>query len=234
MDGMCGSSAFLTIIPPPMNRPFARPFLTATIGYGLITGVYASYQPALPADAITTWTPYADTGGVAPLKHSGGVATSFVEFTAPVIFGDMAAAGTTQIAFKGYMARVGTLTTANDEGIWSNADPTFSGSSGSTIWMVAQEGDNVAGRQLGFGGSMPVKALQTTPYGGTLFNTNSSVNVAPNFSVYEGGGLTGLAGAGLPGFTNGGLAVAAHARIAVWTTDASTASDGTRAWDVTA
>ena len=215
-----------------MKHPVTSSFLTASIGLCLTTGAHASYQPAMAADPITTWTPYADTGGAAPLKHSGaGVATSFVGFTAPVIFGDLASVGSTQIAFKGYMARAGTVATANDEGIWSNADPTASGSSGSSIWMVAQEGDNVTGAGLlGFGGSMTVKALQTTTYGGTLFNTNSNANIAPNFSVYEGGGLTGLAGAGLVGFPNGGLAVAAHARIAVWTTDGT--NDGTRAWDV--
>jgi hypothetical protein len=201
------------------------------IGLSLSTGVHASYQPALPPDAITTWTPYADTGFAAPVKHSGSVpVTSFTGFTAPLIFGDLALGGSTQLAFKGYMARTGTVGTSNDEAIWSNVDP-IAGGGGSTIWMVAQEGDTVGGRQLGNSGQMKIRSLQTTTYEGTLFTTNTNVNAAPNFSVYEGGALTALAGAGLPGFTNGGIAVAAAGRLAVWTTGGG--ADGIRAWDVT-
>lgn len=203
-----------------------------SIGLLLSTFVHASYQAALPPDVITTWTPYADTGSVPPLKHSAsGTVSSFTGFEAPLIFGDLSLSGSTQLAFKGYMARVGTVGTSNDEAIWSNVDPLSSGGGGSTIWMVAQESDFVGTRQLGNSGQMKIRSLQTTTYGGTLFTTNTNLDASPNFSVYEGGAFTGLAGAGLPGFTNGGIAVAAAGRLAVWTTGGG--SDGIRAWDVT-
>ena len=98
--------------------------------------------------------------------------------------------------------------------------------------MVAQEGDTVVGpRTLGNGGRMLVRALQTTPGQGTLFNTNTNLDPSPNYSVYEGGTLNGLAGANLPGFVRGGLAVTDGQRIAVWAED-GLGSDGTRAWTI--
>ena len=211
-----------------------RQILAGSTGLFLCAQVQASYQPALPANPITVWTAYVDTGSAAPVKHSGsGVATSFTAFTPPVISGDSSMfGGATEIAFKGTMA-TGTVTTANNEGIWSNVDPSGGVIPGSTLWMVAQEGDTVLGpRTIGNGGRMLVRALQTTgSFGGTLFNTNSNLDPSPNFSVYEGGTLNGLAGANLPGFVSGSLAVTDGPRIAVWSKDGF-GSDGTRAWTI--
>lgn len=192
----------------------------------------AHYQPSLWPDPITVWTPYADTGSAAPLKFGGGgVVSSFTGFFAPVIsdFSPFGPPGVGHVAFKATMA-TGTVTTANNEGIWSNVDPAMTTPPGSTIWMVAQEGDAVGSRFIGNAGRMKVSALQTTLYYGTLFNTNSDAHPSRNFSVYHGGTLNGLAGPTAP-FTNGGLAVAAAGRIAVWARN-GTGFDGTVAWDV--
>lgn len=218
-----------------MKYPLSVSLLTTCTGMFLCLQARAHYQPALWPDPITVWTPYADTGFAAPLKPGGGgVTSSFTGFFAPVIadfnpsysFGVPPTTGS--VAFKATMA-TGTVTTANNEGIWSNVYPGMAGSPGAPIWMVAQEGDTVGTRTLGNSGHMKVRALQTAHHG-TLFNTNSNIDPSTNFSVYEGVASNGLAGPTAP-FTNGGLAVTAAGRIAVWAKNGS-GFDGTLAWDV--
>ena len=111
-----------------------RHILAGSTGLFLCVQVQATFQPALPANPITVWTTYTDTGSAAPGKHSGaGVTTSFTAFTPPVIYGDTSLfGGATEIAFKGTMA-TGTVTTANNEGIWSNVDPSGGVIPGATL-----------------------------------------------------------------------------------------------------
>ena len=205
-------------------------------GLLLTTSVQAVPPPALPPNPITTWTAMADTGSTPGLTHAGtGAVSTFAGFTPPVVIGAGTGTAPTQIAYKGRMNIAGPVTIANDEAIWSNGDPINWSTTppGATSWMVAQEGDVVAGNLIGGGTSMLVEALQTTPYGGTLFTTNSSATTALNLSVYEGGTLNGLAGVSASGFADGGRAVTDGQRIAAWAKNGTLAT-GTRFWDVTA
>lgn len=221
---------------PIMKNKLSVHLFTTCTGMFLCLQAQARYQPALWPDPITVWTPYADTGFAAPLKFGGGgVVSSFTGFVAPVITGfnpsfGMGPPTTGSLAFKATMA-TGTVTTANNEGIWSNVYAGMGSSPGSAIWMVAQESDVVGVRTLGNGGKMKVRALQTThSVYGTLFNTNSNIDPSANFSVHQGVNASPLAGPTAP-FTSGGLAVEGAGRIAVWAKNGS-GFDGTLAWDV--
>lgn len=210
-------------------------FRAAFSGLLLTTSVQAFAPPALPPNPITAWTAMADTASTPGLTHAGtGVVSTFAGFTPPVVIGGGTGTSPTQIAYKGRMSIAAPVTLANDEAIWSNADPInwSTPPPGPTSWMVAQEGDVVAGNLIGSGTSMLVQALQTTRFGGTLFTTNSSATPALNLSVYEGGTFNGLAGVSVSGFADGGRAVTNGQRIAGWA-KAGTFT-GTRFWDVTA
>jgi len=219
-----------------MKTSSLRFSITSVIGICLTQSAHAFYQVPFGPTPISVWTAIADTGGTAPLKHGGGgTVGTFSGFVPPVIQNVGTGSGIAQIAFKGRMVVGGPITALNDEGIWSNADPLLwwtAGIPSATAWMVAQEGDAVGARTLGNAGNLLVRALQSTPFGGTLFTTNSDATVALNLSVYEGSGLNGLAGLSLGLFTDGGRAVSdGNSRIAAWT---STGANATRYWDVTA
>ena len=207
---------------------------TAVTGLLLTTGAHAFPMIALPANPITTWTPIADTGYSAPDKYTpAGNVSKFIGFTPPVIL--QTGTAPPQIAFKGQMdSTFLPVTTANDEGIWTNTDPKFWASPTPFVSrMVVQEGDLASAVQIGDSASksMLVQALQTTFTGATLFTTNSTASpLVPNFSVYEGGSPIGLAGFGVAGFSNGARAVSDGQRIAAWASIGAPAR--TRYWDV--
>jgi hypothetical protein len=124
-----------------------------------------------PPSPFTTWTPVVDNGP-STIPHGPGPSSPaplphlFRNFDAPVM--DQYSLN---VAFKARLRLIGTVTPANDEGVWSTGNFTSPDS------LVLREGDPTGGGSgltFGFGTSLQIQNLQMAQLGRTICQANTS------------------------------------------------------------